>query len=73
MEAIKDYGPEPVRRDLGTLLVLVGICPFGFLMWMGLFFAVQWGVLGAWNFAVGILPNPTIAATTQQTPHQPAR
>jgi hypothetical protein len=73
MEATENYGPEPVRRDVGTLLFLVAICPFGFLMWVSLFFAIQWGVLEAWDLAVGILPKTTIAATAQQTPHQPAR
>jgi hypothetical protein len=73
MEATQYYGPEPVRRDVGTLLLLVAICPFGFLMWMGLFLAIQWGVSEAWDLAVGILPRTTIAATAQQTPQQPGR
>jgi hypothetical protein len=63
MVGIKDYGPEPVRKDLGTILVLLAVCPFGFLMWVGLFFTFQWSVLAAWDVAVGVLHKPTIAAT----------
>lgn len=54
MEAKIDYGPEPVRRDLGTLLVLLAAFPFGILMWVGLFFAIARAMLAAWSVAVAI-------------------
>lgn len=65
MEVIKDYGPEPVRRDLGILVVLVTICPLGFLMWVGLLSAVRWSLLAAWGVAVGTLSNAALTATAK--------
>ena len=64
MEASKDYGPEPVRKDLGMLLVLAAVCPFGILMWAFLFSALQWTVVGVWDLAVGVVAHhPAFTAT----------
>jgi hypothetical protein len=34
MEASKDHGGEPAGKDLGAMLLLVAVCPFGLLMWV---------------------------------------
>jgi len=68
MEASKDYGDEPVGKDLGVMLFLVVACPFGLLSWIGLFSAIRWSVLAVWSVAVGMLPNPVTIATTAAIP-----
>jgi hypothetical protein len=62
METEVDYGDEPVRKDLGMLLVLVAACPFGLLMWFGLCLAIQWTVIATW--AVAVAAGSTITVTT---------
>lgn len=68
MEAIKDYGGEPVRNDLGTMLLLVVACPFGLLMWAALFSAVQWLIVCIWGVAVSFAASP---ATINANPDRP--
>jgi hypothetical protein len=55
MEVRIDYGAEPVRKDLGLLLVLFAALPFGILMWWGLFFAIEQSVLAAWEAVVTVV------------------
>jgi hypothetical protein len=57
MEASKDYGDEPVGKDLDELLLLVAACPFGLLGWVAVFFAIRWSVLAVWSAVIGMLPN----------------
>jgi hypothetical protein len=68
MEDAKDYGGEPVRKDLGALLLLVAACPFGLLMWAALFSALQWTVIAVWGVAVDFAASPKITATTLAIP-----
>jgi hypothetical protein len=67
MQIKKDYGEEPVRRDLGLVLLLMVLGAFGLLLWTGLFLAVQWSVSNAWTAAVA----PYAAASSAQTPPAP--
>ncbi len=46
-------GEEPVRGELGLVVLLVVLGTFGLLTWAGLFLGVQWSVSTAWTAAVG--------------------
>jgi hypothetical protein len=54
MKIQKDsYGDEPVRGELGLLLLLVAFSSIGLLMWVGILFAIHWSVLTAWTASAG--------------------
>ena len=52
MPAIQDYGAEPIRKDLGLILLIASLCPIGFLIWFELFLGIHWFVSAAWAVAV---------------------
>ncbi len=54
MPAIQDYGAEPIRKDLGLMLLIASLCPFGFVIWFGLFLGIHWFVSAAWAVAVAV-------------------
>jgi hypothetical protein len=52
MRTRKDCGEEPVRGELGLMLLLVVLGMVGLLTWTGLFLAARWSVSIAWAAAV---------------------
>jgi hypothetical protein len=64
MQIKSDKDEEPVRSELGLLLLLVGFGACGLLTWTGLFLAVQWSVSTAWTAVVA----QQAAASSAQIP-----
>jgi hypothetical protein len=62
MRTRKDYGEEPVRGELGLVLLLVVLGMIGLLTWTGLFLAARWSVSIALTAAVA----PQAAASSPQ-------
>ena len=54
MRVIKDYGPEPIRKDLGLMLIITSLCPIGLLIWFGLFLGIHWFISAAWAVAAAV-------------------
>ena len=67
--AVINPGPEPVRSDLSIMLWLAAACPFGFLMWFGLFSAIRWTVLAAWSLVIGGSVAQPLTLTTPPSIH----
>lgn len=70
MQVKKDYGEEPVRRELGLVLLLMVFSTFGLMTWIGLFLAAQWSVSTAWTAIVGQQAAASSAQEAAIVPHK---
>lgn len=68
MPVVQDDPRERVHRDRGLLLALVAVFPFGVLVWVQLFFSVQWSISSAWKLAVGAPASVTAIAPALAAP-----
>lgn len=65
----KDYGEEPVRGELGLMLLLVVCGIIGLLIWGGLFLSIRWIVSAAWTATI---EKPAAASSARSAPAQSA-